>query len=157
MSKRASWLAIVFAVGLAAGAVAMWAFQRRQAPAGGSDTRDHEEKLASLISDLQTIRSQLELYQVQHGEYPNGITGWEWIAQLTSQTDVRGRHGTDFGPYLSSMPANPFNGSCEVLVDTDGTIAPGTRRTRGWRACGWHFNAITGRFSANDSPERGRL
>jgi len=148
---------IVFAVGSAAGAAAMWAVQQGQPPAGTSDAQDHAAKLSSLISDLQTIRSQLELYQLQHGGYPNGITSWEWMGQLTGQTDVRGRPGTGFGPYLSNMPANPFNGSCEVLIDTDGTIPPGSRRTYGWRACGWHFNAITGKFVPNDSPEHGRL
>ena len=163
MYKRALWLIAVFAVGIATGVAAMWAFQQRQPTTTGhgmpaaSDAKEDADKLSSLVSDLQTIRSQLALYRVQHGEYPSGITSREWVARLTGQTDVRGMPGTDFGPYLSCMPTNPFNQSWDVLVDEDGTIPPGTRRTAGWDACGWHFNVAGGRFSPNDSPEHGRL
>ena len=61
---------------------------------------------SSLSSTLQTIRSQLELYQVQHnGDYPTLAQMW---GNLTGQTDVDGAAGTDFGPYLQKAPVNPF-------------------------------------------------
>ena len=71
-------------------------------------------KSSNLVSQLQTIRSQLELYQIQHnGNYPllatlqNGGTN-NWTG-LTTQTDVNGAVGTDFGPYLQQAPMNSFS------------------------------------------------
>ena len=63
-------------------------------------------KASSLTSQLQTIRSQLELYQVQHnGDYP-ALTATSW-APLTGTTDVTGAaatSGTTYGPYLQKPP-----------------------------------------------------
>ena len=79
-------------------------------------------KASSLQSQLQTIRSQLELYQVQHnGNYPTIAslqTGDpdEWT-QLVTQTDVTGAAGTDFGPYLQKPPTNPFTNDVNVAAD----------------------------------------
>ena len=73
-------------------------------------------KASSLISQLQTIRSQLELYQVQHnGDYPTFAQVW---GNLTGTTDVAGNivAGGDFGPYLQQAPMNPFEGSTTVLA-----------------------------------------
>jgi len=76
-------------------------------------------KASSLVSQLQTIRSQLELYQVQHnGNYPDAMTDGADGAdptwpQMTSRTDQGGTVGTtdgthDYGPYLQKFPKNPF-------------------------------------------------
>ena len=64
-------------------------------------------RVSSLSSTLQTIRSQLELYQVQHnGDYPTLAELW---GNMTGTTDVTGdTDGTDFGPYLQKNPVNPF-------------------------------------------------
>ncbi|MCC7146603.1 MAG: prepilin-type N-terminal cleavage/methylation domain-containing protein [Phycisphaeraceae bacterium] len=69
-------------------------------------------KGSNLVSQLQTVRSQLELYQVQHnGNYPvtDGLIDW---TLLTSRTDVNGgavdAGETAFGPYLQKAPQNPF-------------------------------------------------
>ncbi len=112
---------------------------------------------ASMVSDLQTVRSQLELYRVEHGAYPNGVTSEAWRDQLWCKTDKDGSPGTDYGPYLCVFPANPFNESTRVLIDQTGTIRPGTQRTSGPDACGWHFDTTTGKFAANDSVEHGEL
>ena len=77
--------------------------------------------------------------------------------QLMAGTDADGNYGTDFGPYLSCFPPNPFNGSTRVWIDSDGTRTPGKHRADGPDACGWYFNAVTGHFAANDSIEHGRL
>ena len=74
-------------------------------------------KASSLISQLQTIRSQLELYRVQHNDnYPTLAQMDNTTADflnLINSTDVAGAvSGTDFGPYLQKAPVNPFtNGS----------------------------------------------
>ena len=73
---------------------------------------------SSLSSTLQTIRSQLELYQVQHnGDYPTLAQMW---GNLTGQTDVDGAAGTDFGPYLQKAPVNPFTLGSACAADNSG-------------------------------------
>ena len=70
-------------------------------------------KASGLVAQLQTIRSQLELYQVQHnGNYPLLATLQSgdpdnWTG-LTTTTDVMGTPGSDFGPYLQQAPMNSF-------------------------------------------------
>lgn len=68
---------------------------------------------------LQTVRSQLELYQVQHnGNYPDLSTNWD---QLTHKTDASGTvdpsSGTTFGPYLQDNPKNPFTSGYTMGTD----------------------------------------
>lgn len=83
----------------------------------------------SLISQLQTIRSQLELYQVQHnGQYPTLAQMW---TNLTEKTDASGSTaGTDdFGPYLQQEPINPFTSGTTVAADN---------------SADWQYDAATG-------------
>ena len=100
-------------------------------------------KASSLVSQLQTIRSQLELYQVQHnGDYPTLATLQtgdpdNWTG-LSTQTDVDGAAGTDFGPYLQKAPVNPFTGTSNVIAST-GTAAA---------TVGWLYNETTGEIKA---------
>ncbi len=77
-------------------------------------------KGSSLVSQLQTIRSQLELAQIQHnGAYPAVADIDDW-ACLTSKTDA-GAYTTvadgDFGPYLQQAPVNSFSGGSTVAAD----------------------------------------
>jgi len=72
---------------------------------------------SSMSSTLQTIRSQLELYQVQHnGDYPTLAQMW---TNLTEATDIDGAtDGTDdFGPYLQKAPDNPFTNGSTCAAD----------------------------------------
>jgi general secretion pathway protein G len=117
----------------------------------------NDARVSALQSDLQTCRSQLELYKVQHLEnYPQAIVGSDStkvIAQLTSRTNSAGTVGTDptlfpFGPYLQQFPSNSF------VSDTtkSGTITFGTTDPApGNAASGWYINTSTGKFSANDN------
>jgi general secretion pathway protein G len=95
-------------------------------------------KVSSLISQLQMIRSQLELYQVQHnGNYPtlktlqSGIPD-EWTG-LTMSTDVDGTSGSDFGPYLKKSPVNPFTMGTNVAADN---------------SVDWKYNEVNGTIVA---------
>ena len=74
-----------------------------------------DAKNSSLESNLQALRSQLELYKVQHNDlYPwdDGAGGVEAsatiITRLTTKTDADGAAGGNFGPYMQSVPLNPF-------------------------------------------------
>jgi len=85
-------------------------------------------KQSSLESQLQTIRSQLELYQVQHnGNYPT-LAQMALMLNLVESTDVAGATtGSDFGPYLQKAPVNPFT------AGTDGNVvAAAPVSTVGW-------------------------
>ena len=76
----------------------------------------------SLTSQLQTIRSQLELYQVQHnGSYPTLAQLW---GNMTAKSNADGTTtGTPtLGPYLQQAPSNPFaNGATSTSVVVSGT------------------------------------
>ena len=77
-----------------------------------NDARD-----SSLVSNLQTLRSQFELYKVQHLDvYPwdDGTgaldTSANTIDRLTSKTDIDGTLNAAgaFGPYMQDVPTNPY-------------------------------------------------
>ncbi len=102
-------------------------------------------KGSSLVSQLQTIRSQLELYQVQHnGDYPSLGTNWD---QMTTTTDVSGAAATTgitYGPYLQKPPVNPFSNTSTVTQSTD---ANGNVPAAG-ADVGWVYNNQSGRIKA---------
>jgi general secretion pathway protein G len=76
----------------------------------------------SLVSQLQTLRSQLELYKLQHlDQLPSTLIGNSpaWT-QMTNKTDAAGAVGVGtafpFGPYLQADPANPLNAANSTSV-----------------------------------------
>ncbi|MCC6682734.1 MAG: prepilin-type N-terminal cleavage/methylation domain-containing protein [Phycisphaeraceae bacterium] len=102
-------------------------------------------KASSLTSQLQTIRSQIELYQVQHtGDYPDLINeGW---VQLTERTNLDGSTeggtvgtfdatATTFGPYLQQPSRNPFEDSTSVAAAAAADV-------------GWVYDMTTGKIYA---------
>ena len=112
-----------------------------------------DARLSTLASDLQSVRSQLELYRCHHeGDYPNGADSDTWKAQLTGQTEDDGSVGTLHGPYLRSFPVNFFNDSSAVVIDAAGASGPGLVNAD---TCGWYFNAVTGHFAPNDETVAG--
>src|SRR4051812_43097400 len=84
----------------------------------------------SLTSQLQTIRSQVELYKLQHRDkLPDVTTTWDL---LTKKTDEDGNLTNSdptllkFGPYLQQDPSNPIFGSAAdaaKVFDGDGSAA----------------------------------
>lgn len=96
-----------------------------------------DAKISALASDLQTVRSQVQLYKIQHSSsYPSDI-----VTQLTTMTKEDGSAGGTLGPYLTSFPTNPFTDT--ATVDTDGTKGDGSHA--------WYFNTTTGEFTADDA------
>jgi len=110
---------------------------------------------SALLSDLQTVRSQLELYKIQHlDKYPGtdpssgSFDGELFKSQLTKCTNGAGEVGSDpskypFGPYLLKLPSNPF-------AAKNAESAAGGKDEVGDGSTGWYFNTITGKFSPND-------
>ena len=98
-----------------------------------------EAKLSSLCTDLQTMRSQIELFKIQHNDNPPVLA--TFALQMENYSDVAGTAVADnnkdvatgviYGPYVQSMPVNPWNDS-ETLGAAD--VA----------GVGWVYDAVTG-------------
>ena len=104
-----------------------------------------DARLSALSSDLQTVRSQIELYKVQHGDtLPTAAL----VNELTSKTDFSGAVGTGvthiYGPYLQKFPTNPYVTGGDS-VET-GTAAPGVGPESGW-----YYNTTSGAFAPDDA------
>ncbi len=110
----------------------------------------NEARVSNLMTNLQTIRSQLLLYKTQHLEnYPDSAATFG--DQMTLFSDYNGTTAAAidktanppiiFGPYLQSVPVNPITGSNAV----QDTTAPGAATTDG----GWYYNPATGEFRAD--------
>lgn len=112
-----------------------------------------EAKESALVSDLQAMRSQIELYKIHHndelpGDPNNSSNGVDFETAMTSATNQDGEVGTTathrFGPYMRDVPINPFNDLATVEVDG----------TAGDDSAGWNFVTIgvdSGLFQADDS------
>ncbi len=104
-----------------------------------------DARRSSVMSNMQALRSQFELYRAQHLDvYPwdDGAGDIDADAdietRLTTKTDSEGAAGGNLGPYMQKVPTNPFAaaddaifgdtvGDCHWLIDTDtGAITDGT-------------------------------
>ena len=108
-----------------------------------------DAKTNSLMADLQTVRSQIELYKIQHNDaMPGTATGVDFATAMTSSTDIDGATtGSDYGPYMRAIPTNPFND--KSAVDTTGTA--------GDDVGGWEYDSSDGSFVADDSAAHAAL
>ena len=102
-----------------------------------------ETKETRLHQELQTIRSQIELYKVNHNDNLPSAGTASFAQAMTSQTNINGAVGTNYGPYIERIPTNPFNGLDAVDVSGTGTLGDDSH--------GWDFNLTTGAFQADDS------
>jgi prepilin-type N-terminal cleavage/methylation domain-containing protein len=102
-----------------------------------------QAKKSSLVSTLQSLRSQVELFMLQHGDRAPALTGADWTP-LTDQTTYSGK---TLGPYLTFAPINPVNGNTDVLVvstdQTGGNDVAGTK-------IGFVYNNINGKLWATN-------
>ena len=113
-----------------------------------------EAKTNSLCSDLQTLRSQIELYKVQHNDTVPAAADFNTV--MIYCTDIDGningggtkvRDATyEFGPYLERIPENPFSNDASV-----GAVA--NQAAAGGGDNGWDYVEATGEIYAGDSVE----
>jgi general secretion pathway protein G len=116
-----------------------------------------EAKYNSLCSNLQSIRSQIELYKVQHNDVPPGNTVAadgtvtaaiaEFDDQMTETSTILGiasgtkerdtAAGEIYGPYLERVPDNPFNNENGVAAAAGAGV-------------GWTYDVTTGEIAAAD-------
>jgi general secretion pathway protein G len=96
----------------------------------------------SLLSQLQTMRSQIQLFKLQHNDIlPNLVTN-QW-SQFLQTTNLGGTVDTTaagkYGPYLESTPKNPLN--TNTTVAAVGGAAAGI---------GWTYDTTTGDLKATN-------
>ncbi len=110
-------------------------------PQFSTSTKDARENTTKF--NLQSLRTQLELYKVQHGgSYPTGANNLDQLMGKTDSTGTVSTSGT-FGPYVQGkLPAQPFSGLNTVKLDTgtSGTTPTATASPGG----GWIYRASTG-------------
>ena len=131
----------------------------------------NDAKAAALQSNLANMRSAIEFYYQEHGEYPGaniatgatcvngaavtqGAAGTEdaLIAQLTRYTNgnglaCTGKDATTFkyGPYLKgTIPDNPEGSNNTIIVVSAGVLGLASGTTGGWR-----YDTVTGEFIAD--------
>jgi len=117
-----------------------------------------DARKSSLTSQLQTIRSQVELYKLQHrDELPTGLSGtgdvvgstaWAEMTVKTNQDHEDEATATDpatctFGPYLQAGPINPLNGQSGVFITTSDVTLAGA--SGGGATAGWVLNSSNGK------------
>ena len=138
-----------------------------------------DARLNTLQTNLNSIRSAIEVYAAQHANrYPgtyseaDGTTAVvddaaskaAFIAQLTRFTDINGQANATktavfkYGPYLKTgtLPQNPFNENRDVVCDFDQGDITAARNPSGG-AEGWQYFAPIGVFFANDSAAHAAL
>ncbi|MCA9296511.1 MAG: prepilin-type N-terminal cleavage/methylation domain-containing protein [Phycisphaerales bacterium] len=93
--------------------------------------------------DLSVLRNALEFYKLDHGAYP---TLANFTAQLTAQTDAAGAAGTDFGPYLVTVPKLKVGTNKGLNSVGAAATAPPTVEVA---TVGWQYHAATGSIYAN--------
>ena len=116
-----------------------------------------DARKSSLTSQLQTMRSQIELYKLQHvPTLPPGLTTVGTIVsatawkELTLATDLNGTANVagKYGPYLQSAPVNPLNNSSDVKVVAADVAFGGAS---GCTTEGFIFNNVNGKIWASSS------
>lgn len=102
-------------------------------------------KASSLVTQLQSLRSQLELYQLEHnGDYPAQATFWTQITEETELDGTAPEAGDNvYGPYLQKIIENPFEDSSTIVGDTTGDVDTGAAAD-----VGFIYNENTGEIKA---------
>jgi general secretion pathway protein G len=114
-----------------------------------------EARESALVSDLQSVRSQIELYKIQHNNdaLPGAGTATfnECMEGYTDKNGAVVAQGTAgaLGKYMEKIPVNPFSTQDTVanpalLVRVDGAAA-------GANTHHWRFDSTTGAFQADDA------
>ena len=97
----------------------------------------NDARSSNLRSQLQTLRSQIELYKLQHLDQPPTSEATFWT-QMTTKTDNLGAASaaaTAVGPYMQQPAVNPLNNSSTVAT----AAAAGV---------GWVYTPATGQIRA---------
>ena len=118
-----------------------------------------EAKESALRADLQTLRGQIQLYKIQHGDAlpgaGTGATPANFVQALTGWTDSNGNIEAAagagvYGPYVRKIPVNLYV-SDMAKRDAIRCVNDIAASPSGNEGTGWWFNAANGDFRACDS------
>ncbi len=151
-------------------------------PQFASTTTEAQE--SALRSDLVGVRSAIDLYRQQHGEYPAALastggtctggtagtgaleTQQAFADHMTRYSDDLGQSCTlrvggtfPFGPYIkeNNIPVNPMTDSNTVVIVGAADAAAGDLTMGGDGAAGgWKYDLTSGKFIANDTNNDSR-
>jgi type II secretory pathway pseudopilin PulG len=106
-----------------------------------------DARLTRMVSCLQKVRSQIQIYTIQHdGLLPGQKTAGGNVREPDFVKDLAKINPETGCSYLEQIPENPFNEFRTVTcVNKKNLLPDGTEGT------GWWFNADDGRFYASDS------
>ncbi len=117
-------------------------------PQFSSSAQDAKE--SALKHDLNSLRTRIDMYKLDHGGQAPTITGSS-LPQLVSATDANGNIGAagpsfPYGPYIiNGFPPNPITGSAIVTALT--SYPPAAETGNG----GWLYNPTTGQVAADSA------
>ncbi|MDT8302975.1 MAG: hypothetical protein RQ760_15955 [Sedimentisphaerales bacterium] len=101
-----------------------------------------ESRTSDLIDRLHQMRSQLDLYCVQHESCLPPVNSFESFKNaLTTKVG-------QYGPYVDEIPVNPFNNLNSVRFDGE---------PAGVDKAGWRMDTKNGLFQADDSVAHAAL
>ena len=117
-----------------------------------------QAQASAIRQNLSVVRSQIELYRVQHnGELPPATTSTEFVNLMTNATTRAHAtgDGATLGPYISGkFPANPAVADAANAVTVDVVAAaPTSDTTVAAGGEGWWYRSDTGEFRAKGSDE----
>src|SRR5947209_14560563 len=102
-------------------------------------------RASSVTSQLQTLRSQVQLFKLQHNDTLPTLIGSSpacW-GQLLNKTNISGTANTSalgiYGPYLQTVPKNPLSNNADVAA-TNAQVS----------TTGWTFDTNTGNIYATN-------
>jgi type II secretion system protein G len=116
-----------------------------------------EAKASSAKSNLSILRNQIELYKMQHNGALPGYAMGGLIAEGLLPEQFVGTSTLDgiscasktpsdpflYGPYLRTIPTNPFNTKSSIAYSTDFATDAGVV------VSGWLYNTTTGEICLN--------
>jgi general secretion pathway protein G len=100
-----------------------------------------DARKSNLASQCQTLKSQIELYKLQHHDTPPALqTDWTQFLQCTNDSGTLTNNANTaqsttaypFGPYMQATPSNPLLPSAVATTVHDGVGAAAADGSAGW-------------------------
>ena len=140
-----------------------------------------DARISSLDTNLNNIRTAIDLYYQKHGEYPGALTAvapvscigtkgtgdaasaanaaTAFLEQLSMYTDADGKACSKkiaefkLGPYMkkSTLPQNPVSQVATFVVLDTASSTTDLAMVGDGAAGGWKYDVLTGKFIANDT------
>lgn len=119
-----------------------------------------QAKESASKSSLHTLRAQIGLYKLEHDNPPGYVSGVPlaapetiFVNQMTGISNAAGGNSSakiptgtyPYGPYVSEIPENPFNGKSDVKSFTTSTAF--SEEVDG--NTGWLYKVTTGEIALN--------